>query len=185
MTKGYHAYMKFKEWLKSKKTSIIDNWFDQAINAYAPDTGIFYKNQKDTFANPVGSTAEKALNELFDALLANDRTESVAGIIDPLIRIRAVQNLSPAKAVEFLFSLKKIVREALPKNINRAYIEDLYLLEQRIDQMALVGFDVYVKCREKIYDLKSNEERNKIYKAFARAGLITEIEADAPDLRFI
>jgi hypothetical protein len=177
--------MQFKELLKNKKASITNNWFDQVMHTYAPDTAMFYKNQKDTFANPVGNTAEKALNELFDALLANESSETVARIIDPLIRIRAVQNLSPAKAVGFLFSLKKVIRETLPKKIKGEYVEDLFLLEQRIDQTALVGFDVYVRCREKIYDLKSNEERNKIYKAFARAGLITEVEADAPDLKFI
>lgn len=176
--------MRFEEWLKSKKATIASNWFDQLMHTYAPDTAMFYKNQKDTFANPVGSTAEKALNKLFDALLDNETSTTVAHIIDPLIRIRAVQNVSPAKAVGFLFLLKKIIRETLPKNNFDEYIEDIYFLEQRIDDAALIGFDVYVRCREKIYDLKSNEERNKIYKAFARAGLIAEIEADAPNLKF-
>jgi hypothetical protein len=31
-----------------------------------------------------------------------------------------------------------------------------------------------MECREKIYELKANEEKDKIYKAFKRAGLVKD-----------
>jgi len=37
-----------------------------------------------------------------------------------------------------------------------------------------VLFDIYMMCREKIYELKANEVRNRTYRAFKRANLITE-----------
>jgi hypothetical protein len=47
--------------------------------------------------------------------------------------------------------------------------------------MALAGFDIYVKCREQIYKLKVTTEKDKIYKAFRRAGLIVDDPETKPD----
>ena len=38
----------------------------------------------------------------------------------------------------------------------------------------MTAFDLFVRCREKIYSMKATEEQSKIYKAFARAGLVRE-----------
>jgi hypothetical protein len=39
-----------------------------------------------------------------------------------------------------------------------------------------------MQCREKIYELKANEMKNRTFRAFERAGLVSEIPADTPDL---
>ncbi|WP_157067602.1 hypothetical protein [Desulfosarcina cetonica] len=46
--------------------------------------------------------------------------------------------------------------------------------------MALVAFDIYVACREKIFELKATESRNQFFGSLKRAGLIVETEADGP-----
>ena len=46
----------------------------------------------------------------------------------------------------------------------------------------MLAFDIYMGCRERLYDIKANEEKSKVYKAFKRAGLITEIQDDDPGL---
>jgi hypothetical protein len=45
----------------------------------------------------------------------------------------------------------------------------------------LIAFDIFVRCREKIYHLKATEEQSKIYRAFARAGLVRENSDDQPE----
>jgi hypothetical protein len=47
-----------------------------------------------------------------------------------------------------------------------------------IDEMALAAFDVYMQCREKIYEMKANEMKSRTYKALVRAGLIKESDDD-------
>ncbi|MCG6910230.1 MAG: RsbRD N-terminal domain-containing protein [Deltaproteobacteria bacterium] len=170
--------------LEKKKEAIVNEWFEQVIQTYAPDTAIFYQNQKDAFLNPVGSTTKQSLAKLYD-LLIKSVEESPEAIIDPLVRIRAVQNFTPSQAVAFVFFLKPIVRKHFQKNRKKISIETLLDLESRIDTLALIGFDVYMHCREKIYRMKTSVERDKIYKAFARAGLIKEVAADEPDPKFI
>ena len=177
--------MEFAALLEKKKEAVVKAWFEQVIQTYAPDTAMFYQNQKDGFANPVGSTTEHSLTKLFNALLDRQTSESLADIIDPIIRIRAVQNFTPSQAAGFVFLLKPIVRNLFRKNQKKLEIDELLELESRIDGLALIGFDVFMACREQIYSMKTNTERNTIYKAFARAGLIKEVPADEPDPKFV
>jgi hypothetical protein len=46
--------------------------------------------------------------------------------------------------------------------------------------MAMAAFDIYVACREKIYELKATESRKQFFGSLKRAGLIVETEADGP-----
>jgi hypothetical protein len=171
--------------LENKKSSIVKKWFEFVIDTYAPDAALFFKNQGDDFLNPVGGTTRSILEKLFETLLKNVDADSIAATMEPLIKIRAVQNFSPSQAVGFLFVLKILIRKELKKELKKINPEELVLVDTRIDSLALIGFDIFVQCREKIYDLKTNTERSKIYTAFARAGLIKEIAADEPDLKFV
>ena len=169
--------------LEQRKTAIVKKWFDVTIHTYPADTSQFLKKQKDPFANPVGSTLSHGLAAVFNALLQGMDRETITSFLDPIIRIRAVQSFTPAQAVGFILSLKKIVRETVDKELHENHIEnELLLFESKIDALCMIAFDVYVGCREKIYQLKVSTERNKIYSAFERAGLVTEAPADSPDL---
>jgi hypothetical protein len=84
--------------------------------------------------------------------------QRAAPALDQIIRIRAIQNFSPSQAVAFVFFLKTVIREALEEDIKQSGIkEELLVIETRIDQLALLAFDQYMVCREKLYDLKANE----------------------------
>ena len=177
--------MQLTRLLEAKKTVIVKKWFEQVVSGYGPDTAMFFKMQKDAFANPVGTTTSTVLEDLFDAILEKKDTDAISSIVDPLIRIRAVQNFSPSQAVGFILILKQTVRDVLKNEITDISFNDIFSFENEIDKAALIGFNIFMACREKIYSLRTNEERNKIYKAFARAGLITEVEADEPNLKFV
>lgn len=68
----------------------------------------------------------------------------IALALDAIIRIRAVQDLTPSQAVEFLFLLKPIMRELAPE-------QDQVRLADRIDRLALMAFDKYMQCRRRSY----------------------------------
>ncbi|RLB81400.1 MAG: hypothetical protein DRH24_09185 [Deltaproteobacteria bacterium] len=174
--KEYQLNVQIENLLTEKKAVILKKWFELVIETYPSDTAIFIKREKDPFANPVGNAIYRALEPLFDELLNKMDHEIITSFLDPVIRIRAVQTMfTPSQATSFILFLKYIVREILNKEISKNNIYDQLLkFESKIDELCLAAFDIYVKCREKIYDIKANEERNKIYSAFARAGLIDE-----------
>lgn len=167
--------MRLNDLLAQRKASIVKKWFAMVIETYPADTAQFLKSQQDPFANPVGRTIVRSLEAVFDELLGGMDCETLASFLDPIIRIRAVQNFSPSQAIGFIFFLKNAVRENLTSEIAENKIAaELPVLESRIDELCLFAFNLYMRCREKIYDLKANELRNRTLKAFERAGLISE-----------
>lgn len=168
--------------LTRKKSSIVNKWFDGIIATYPFDTAQFLANQKDPFANPVGQTNRKNLEAIYDQIISAADPNAVHDFLDPIIRIRAIQDFTPAKAISWIFDLKDIIRDALALHAGDGqHLEELIRLERRIDQFGLLAFDIYMQCREKIYDLKANEMRARTYSAFSRAGLIKDpADNDSP-----
>ena len=173
---------RFKDILEKKKSAILKRWFTVIAESYPEETAKFLRSQRDPFANPVGRTIHKSTEDLFDELLTGPDHKNASAYLDPIIRIRAIQNFTPSSATEFIFSLKSVVRDVLRKDIHEPRLEqEMVDFEARIDKLGLMAFDVYMKCKEKIYEIKANEFRNRFYSAFRRAGLISEVPGE-PDL---
>lgn len=175
--------MGFEKQLAKKKDAIVKDWFDRVSGTYAPDTAQFLKNVQDPINNPIGQSLRTGLAGLFEQLLVGPDKEAVKTYLDPIVRIRAVQNFTPSQATAFIFVLKTVIRDHLKIELddNRS-VRSLFAFDSKIDSLSLYAFDLYMECREKIYDLKANVERSKVYHAFKRAGLVVETPEDDPGL---
>jgi hypothetical protein len=163
--------------LTHKRSTILKKWSDVVIETYPPETAAFLKRQKDRFANPVGSVVFQGLEDIFGELLQGIDYERVSAFLDNIIRIRAVQDFSPSHAIAFIFLLKKVIREELKKEIKENGLsKELLALESRIDELALLAFDIFMQCREKIYELKAMELNNQTYSLLKKAKLIIDLE---------
>ncbi len=173
--------MNLKELLSEKKSAILDRWIDEVLSTYQPDSSNFIKKNQNRFANPVGHTITDGLENIFNALLSETGPEQMATLLDYVIRIRAIQDFTPSQAVSFVFILKKVVRDELTKDPKTLLpYEDLVSFEKRVDDIALVSFDLYMKCREKLYDIKANELKRMTYRLLQRANMISgDSEEDA------
>jgi hypothetical protein len=166
---------RLKALIKKKKDQIVKNWFEATLQTYAPDTAQFYKGQKDQFANPVGHITSKAISFLLDQLLNDFDPDAIRAHLDPIIRIRAIQNFIPSQATAFILLLKKVLRDHLSEELrDAATVAELLAFESKIDQLSLMAFDIYMTCKEKIYQLAANETRNQTLRALERAGLIAQ-----------
>jgi len=175
--------MRLNTLLVQRKSAFVKKWFAVTIGTYPSDTAKFLKSQKDPFANPVGRTIYQGLEALFDLLLKETDHDAVWSVLDPIIRIRAVQNFSPSQATSFIFFLKDVIRDGIKKeNLQTQLFNELLLFESKIDELGLIAFNLYMNCREKIFELKANEMKNRTFRAFERAGLVRETPADKPDL---
>ena len=175
--------MRLNSLLADKKASILEKWFDVIIESYPPDTSNFLKNQNNRFANPIGSTISKGIEDIFDELLRGLNKEKTSQFLDNMVRIRAVQDFTPSQAVFFIFPLKRIIREELRVEIAEKQLSDEILsLESTIDSLALSAFDIYMKCREKIYEIKANEVKRSTFRLLQMANLINDTNGEEPDL---
>ena len=169
--------MRLENLLAQKRGEILKKWFDLVIKTYPEDTAAYFKQKKNHFANPVGSTIKRSLEAILKELFQemDPDPETLRSFMDPIIRIRAIQDFKPSEAVSFIFSLKSVIRKISDKAFKDENLEqELRAFESKIDTLGLMAFDVYMMCREKIYDLKANEVRNRTYRAFERANLISE-----------
>lgn len=174
--------MKLNKLLSEKKTTILEKWFDMIVETYPPETSDFLKNQKDRFANPVGSTIFSGIENLFEQLLnsrnadVSAQAEKISPFLDSIIRIRAIQDFTPSQAIAFIFFLKKVIREELNTVLEEVASGELLALESKIDNLALLSFDIFMKCREKLYEIKADEVRNMTLRLLQKANLICDPE---------
>ena len=158
--------------LAGRKDAIVQEWLARALQSYPEHTGRFLAREQDPFRNPVGHTLKAALPALFDQVVGDLDCDRVSSILDDILRIRAVQDFSAGQAVAFLFLLKPVIRDAL-KRESQAHPDGdaLAALEARIDQMVLLAFDRFMRCRETIYEIKANEARRRIGVLLQRCGV--------------
>jgi len=164
--------MSLKTVLSERKAAIVNTWFDQVVGDYPPDSAAIFKRQKDPFANPVGHIARESLGGLVDQLLGDMDAAALRGFLDPIIRVRAVQSFTPSQAVSFIYSLRRIFRESLGE---RGGAEaDWSALDRDVDRLALLAFDLYMECREHLFQLRTDDIHIRAVKTLRRAGLIAD-----------
>jgi hypothetical protein len=170
--------MKLKDLLLQKRSLIIKKWLESILNTYPSDTKMFLKKKKNQFANPVGHIIAGETENLYDILLDEGVTdrEKLSQILDRIIRIRSVQDFSPSQSLLFIHALKDILKEELIEEIRgNDLFEDLFKFYEKIDNVALVAFDIYAKCRETIYEIKAEQAKKQVSGLLRRAGLVCEL----------
>jgi hypothetical protein len=171
--------------LSQKKEAIIKGWHKQILNVYPSDYQKLLKREKDRFANPVGSAISEGIEGLFEALLHKFDTDTCNIYLDKIIRIKAVQDFSPAGAVDFIFLLKKVVRTELKAEIRQNDLfDELLEFESKIDMLALLAFNIYLQCREKLYELRVNEFKRMTSNLLRKANLTTDISEENLESEF-
>lgn len=109
----------------------------------------------DPFRNPVAHTLRESLTTLARELTGAMDQAAVAAALDAVVRLRAVQDFSPAEAVGFVFELRSLVREEC--GAVDALLDTR--IDARIDALALMAFNKYMNCREQIFELRAKELR--------------------------
>jgi hypothetical protein len=169
--------MKLNDLLIKKKSTILKNWLNTILGSYSSDARRFFAKQKDQFANPVGTTLSRELERLYDLILQEWDTNQIASVLENIIRLRAIQDFLPSQALSFIFELKKILREELKKEmVNHDLQGEVLEMEVEIDRLALLGFDVYSNCRQRLYEIRVNEVKNQISGFMRKSGLVVDFE---------
>lgn len=159
--------MKLGSFLASKESKIIQDWFELAISDYPMETAIFLKEEKDPFANPIGFGMKGILTGLFREILQPKASDNVNNLLNELLKVRAVQDFPPSKAVGFILYLKQVLRMYVDLEFIKGICEEeLRELENRIELLTFLAFDIYVECREKLYQIRIAELKNSIPRVF-------------------
>jgi hypothetical protein len=158
--------------LSKKKSEIMERWRDVVFDTYAPETARFLKSQKDRFANPIAYQLNRGLNGILEVFLHGSEADQALAHLDEVLKLKALQDASPSRALAFIFVLKTVIREELAQELqDPAYAAELMELESRLDGLALLGFDVFMQRREKLYEVRVGEIKRGVSALLRRLGL--------------
>jgi hypothetical protein len=148
--------------LEQNRETILAKWFDLISRTYPPATSEFLTKQEDQFRNPVGHAIGQGIGPIYDQVVSAMETDTIQRALDGIIRIRAVQEFTASEAVGFVFQLKTVMRDVInaqTQGLQQAH--DLTEFESRVDRVALLAFDKYTECRERLHQVRTKEIRSR------------------------
>jgi hypothetical protein len=172
--------MRLSEHIREAKPTVVERWYDLLLESYPPETVTLWKSKQDKFTSPVGATFSKALRTLVDEVVAWRDASALTAPLEDIVRIRAVQEMAPGKALAFILGFKKLLRELFAEDITREdLVQELAMYDARIDNLALLAFDVYTKNREKLFEMRVTEFKNAYHMVFRKAGIVCDTPRSA------
>lgn len=130
--------------------AILEQWLASAVGVYGEALAPLAVAERDPFRNPVGHALRTHLSLLLQELQGGMDESVLRSSLEEIISVRAIQDLKVEPGLAFVYALRGIVRRELPE---REWLK----LDERIDQLSLMAFAQFLKCRERLADLKLNE----------------------------
>jgi hypothetical protein len=150
--------MELSRLLKKNKPVILKKWLAAIYDTYPADTAEFINGNKDMFANPVGHIITVNAEYILEGLIRGKDTASLSACLEPIIRIRAVQDFTPVQAVSFINSLKTVIIGQLKPEIRRHRLwDDWAELQASIDNLSLLAYEIHTKMKERIEHIRMKE----------------------------
>jgi len=150
--------MELRSLIKKKKAVILKKWLAAIYDTYPADTVEFIAGENDMFANPAGHTITANVEYILEGLIRGEDTSALSAYVECIIRIRAVQDFTPAQATSFISSLETVIFSQLKPEICRHNLLDEWEeLQARIDNLTLLACGIHAKMKERIQHIRMKE----------------------------
>lgn len=161
-------YMELESFLIKKKEAILNRWLMLIMEMYPEESSHQYMRANDKFTNPVGHIMSEETKLIYEEILKDMDFEKLTVSLENILRIRAVQDFSPARATSFIFLLKNAIREETEREIKEDKLcVQLLNFELKIDRLALFAFNLYTKCRDAICEIRIKEIKDETARALS------------------
>jgi hypothetical protein len=162
--------MQLETLLELKRETILGAWRDLIVKTYPPETSGFLGKQGDPFCNPLGHAISESIGRIYDEIRSAMDADELLRALDGIIRIRSVQDFTASEAVSFIFDLKPVIRQVVDAELSGSdTLGELTSLDSRIDRVALLAFEKYMACREKLHEIRNNEIKSRMAKLLQAA----------------
>jgi len=165
--------------LERKRETILGEWYNLIIKTYSPVTSEFLTKQRDQFRNPLGHAISESIGRIYDEIRSAMDTDRLLNALDGIIRVRSVQDFAPSEAVSFIFDLKPVIRQVMEaESKGQGTLSESVDIDSRIDRVALLAFEKYMTCREKLHEIRNNEIKRRTAKLLRGADAETDESAE-------
>jgi hypothetical protein len=139
------------EILKQKKQAVLAEWIRQG------EGNTLGKQKPHPVFNPVSHIIHTEWEQFYDAMI--EEKDLSGELFSETLRLRAVQQMLPSAALLFVNNLKYILREKIYHDpIDKINLKQSEL-EDKLDKVLMESFDLYMKFRESIFNLKIEEHK--------------------------
>jgi hypothetical protein len=152
--------------LSDRRATLVERWLRVVLDTYSEEAARSMRREVDQFANPAGHLMTTGIAALFDELIAGAREEQAAPILEEMLKLRALQDFAPSKAVGFVGAVKQVLRTEPDMSLTAAQWDDL---NARVDRLQMCAFEVYMRCRERVYEVRYNQLKKMNYTMLERA----------------
>jgi hypothetical protein len=155
--------MNLPEYFRDCKEDIIRLWTDAVYTASPFDTKGLLRTVTDPFGNPGAGMIREAAEALCGAVAGEETTVAdVKAALERFVKLRAVQQSTPSRAMGIFYLLKPIMRERLlPRCTTSEDVNDYLTAESRLDSLFLLAFDMYMSARETLAESRVREIRDQ------------------------
>lgn len=145
-------------YMASHRNEILLAMTQGLYEPYSPEAVTSFRRKVDPFENPIGSTFGRSASIIADGIASGMPPKAFRQTFDDMIRIRAVQGISPSEVMSFLFAVRKALNSVTAgSGDDYLSVSDLAEINQWIDGAIALCMDIYMECRENIFNLKVME----------------------------
>ncbi len=154
--------MSLKAKCQEAKDKVLEKWLADFFKHYGIDAQGVSRTVDDRFMNPVGFVVKNATKILFSAVIGEEiEREEVQKQVYELMRIQAIQQLSPAQAHLPFIALKEHLFQLLNSDLNgKENFLEFKTMTDRVDTLMLMAFDVFMQDKEVLYRVRVQELKN-------------------------
>ena len=161
--------------LETRYQPLLDAWRDLVFSSYSAPAVQLIRGTPDPTRNPLGYRIHEGTEAVLRVLVTPDAGRDACLVaLDPIMRTQAVRGQSPSEAIGFIFLLKRAGRAVWGGALDAATRD---ALDQRVDDLALVAFDAYARCRDDIQEIRVRAIRRRVATIYDRLGM----DAGSPD----
>jgi len=155
--------------LAQNQQQILEKWLNLRLAIFSKQKQSLIMTQMDQFQNPIRHQLHEGLKVILENF--DKKGEKFIEALEQICRILAIQDFPPSKAMALFYELKGIVRKLAKKTGVGFKAKDWVEFNSTIESMTLETFDCYSAQREKIYQLKVDESKNKAFMLLKKAGI--------------
>ena len=159
-----------RSFVQTHREALLKQWLNQSLEMYPEQSRALMQQNLDTFSNPIPGVLAQGLDLLLGDLCGEEGACPEKALTE-LGRLLGVQEMPPSECLGFLFALKPLLTKmASRKGWKEGFkTEELIEFGLWIEQRTLGLFDQYMEHRERIYQLKGDEVKQRNYMLLRRA----------------
>ena len=158
-----------KSLIEQNKEWILKKWLNRRLALFSKQKHSLISTQMDQFQNPIRYEIFEGLKVILDNF--ETKGEKFTESLDQISRVLAIQDFPPSRAMSLFYELKEIIQERAKKTGVSFGHKEWVEFNSRVEKMTLEAFDSYIDHREKIYQLKVDESKNKAFMLLKKARL--------------